>query len=272
MKIVTDLSITGRPARRRDASPAAAGLAFDTVGIHFDPARIDTLFQDAAGTVPVTGDGQPVGRILDLSGHGLDATQSISAARPLWRSDGSLAWLDFDGADDWLSVPSVVFAGAPVMSVVCAASKVEGSNNGPVVELTNSFATPGAFAVVANGGSLANWTFNATTSKITTFRAGTPAFAATSVLHAKWDVSVAQTNLVQQLSLRVDASPQSVAGAGTGAGGFATAPLFIGRRNGTGVAWAGRLYGLAAIARAMTSPEIESIETFLAQRSGVLLS
>jgi hypothetical protein len=42
-----------------------------------------TCYQDSAGTVPVTGVEQPVGKILDRSGRGNHATQPTSAARPI---------------------------------------------------------------------------------------------------------------------------------------------------------------------------------------------
>ena len=40
-------------------------------GGYYDPSDLSTLWQDAAGTVPVTTDGQTVNRIDDLSGNGL---------------------------------------------------------------------------------------------------------------------------------------------------------------------------------------------------------
>ena len=63
------------------------------------------LFQDAAGTVPVTADGDPVGRMIDQSGNGYHATQSVSGSRPVYRTDGTLHWLEFDGVDDNLANP-----------------------------------------------------------------------------------------------------------------------------------------------------------------------
>tara|TARA_R110002124_G_scaffold92424_3_gene234714 strand:- start:8802 stop:9620 length:819 start_codon:yes stop_codon:yes gene_type:complete len=271
MKVVTDLSVTSRPFRPPAGSQAALGVTFDALGLHFDPARTDTLFQDAEGTVPVTGDGQPVGRILDLSGHGLDAQQSISSARPLWRTDGQVCWLEFDGADDFLQVPLVPFAVTSTISCALAASKEAGKYNGPLLELTGSLATAGAFSVIGNSGSLANWGLHATMSSVTTFRVPTPDYAATSVLQARWDMTTSQTQLNQQLSARLDGVDQPVAGSGTDAGSFATAPLFIGRRNGTSLPWAGRLYGVAIIGRALSGAELQSAETFLASLSGVSL-
>jgi hypothetical protein len=60
------------------------------------------LFQDAAGTTPVTADGDPVGRMLDQSGNGNHATQTVSGSRPVYRADGTLHWLEFDGVDDFI--------------------------------------------------------------------------------------------------------------------------------------------------------------------------
>lgn len=69
-------------------------------GAWYDPSDLSTLFQDSAGTTPVTGDGQPVGLMLDKSGNGNHATQSVAASRPTYRTDGTLHWLAFDGVDD----------------------------------------------------------------------------------------------------------------------------------------------------------------------------
>ena len=51
-------------------------------GAWFDPEDLSTMFQDAAGTTPVTALEQPVGLWLDKSGNGNHATQSITASRP----------------------------------------------------------------------------------------------------------------------------------------------------------------------------------------------
>lgn len=51
-------------------------------GALFDPSDMTTLYQDAAGTVPVTAVEQPVGKMLDKSGNGYHAKQSITASRP----------------------------------------------------------------------------------------------------------------------------------------------------------------------------------------------
>ena len=87
-------------------SPASL-FAGGTDGAWFDPSDLSTLFQDSAGTTPVTASGQPVGKMLDKSGNGNHATQAISAKRPTYMSGSGLHWLAFDGADDVLDVPLI---------------------------------------------------------------------------------------------------------------------------------------------------------------------
>jgi hypothetical protein len=58
-------------------------FASNEQGVWYDPSDMATLFQDAAGTTPVTAVEQPVGLILDKSGRGNHATQSTSTARPV---------------------------------------------------------------------------------------------------------------------------------------------------------------------------------------------
>lgn len=52
-------------------------------GLIYDPSDFSTMFQDAAGTIPVTGVGQPVGLVLDKSGNGNHASQVTETARPV---------------------------------------------------------------------------------------------------------------------------------------------------------------------------------------------
>lgn len=60
----------------------AALFASGEQGVWYDPSDFSTLFQDSAGTTPVTAVEQPVGLMLDLSGRGNHATQATPGARP----------------------------------------------------------------------------------------------------------------------------------------------------------------------------------------------
>ena len=61
-------------------------FASSEAGAWYGPSDLSTLFQDSAGTTPVTTAGQPVGRMLDKSGNGNHATQATAAARPTYQT------------------------------------------------------------------------------------------------------------------------------------------------------------------------------------------
>lgn len=97
----------------------------------FDPSDVSTLFQDAAMTVPVSADGDPVGAIMDKSGNGYHATQSSAAIKPVYRSDGTI---EFDGVDSVL-VSSVVTAAtnSAVLATSFEPSGATPTSNGAII-------------------------------------------------------------------------------------------------------------------------------------------
>ena len=64
--------------------PFQSLFANNEQGFFYDPNDLTTLYQDAAGTIPVTAAGQPVGLMLDKSGRNNHAYQTTSASRPIF--------------------------------------------------------------------------------------------------------------------------------------------------------------------------------------------
>lgn len=94
-------------------TPSYAFNTFDFGGAYWDAADSTTMWQDAAGTIPVTGAGQYVGKWAPSSGDAsLYFRQTVSAKRPLW--DGSK--LVFDGTDDFLDLGSESFGSASLFA------------------------------------------------------------------------------------------------------------------------------------------------------------
>jgi len=85
-------------------------------GAWYEASDISTLFQDAAGTTAVTVDGDPVGLMLDQSGNAVDASQSTSAARPVYKVTPDRLLLD--KVDDLLTitVPTGGWTGTMVLA------------------------------------------------------------------------------------------------------------------------------------------------------------
>lgn len=105
--------------------PVTSLFINNEVGVWYDPSDLNTLWQDTAGTIPVTTSGQMVARIDDKSGNGYHATQETEDSRPLYQTDGLLHWLEFDGINDHLSTAIItpgtdkaqVFAGIRRLAV-----------------------------------------------------------------------------------------------------------------------------------------------------------
>ena len=96
-------------------------------GVWYDPSDFSTLFQDATGTIPVTGVEQPVGLMLDKSGRGNHAVQATTTARPVLRADEQgLHYLSFDGVDDYMTTLSAL---PPANDVTVIVGAKKGSNN-----------------------------------------------------------------------------------------------------------------------------------------------
>lgn len=62
---------------------------------------IFVMYQDAAATTPVDAVTQSVGKIIDLSPSGIDATQSTSNSRPTLQQPSGYAFR-YDGLDDYM--------------------------------------------------------------------------------------------------------------------------------------------------------------------------
>lgn len=72
--------------------------------LKLDASIEDSLFQDSAGTIPVTANGQRVGLWRDQSGNGNDVLQATDDNRPYFHSDGLNGGpaIDFRGDPDYL--------------------------------------------------------------------------------------------------------------------------------------------------------------------------
>jgi hypothetical protein len=239
-------------------SPASL-FAGGAEGAWFDPSDLSTLFQDNAGTTPVTASGQSVGKMLDKSGNGNHATQATPSKRPIYTTGGGLSWLAFDGADDVMATADIDFTGTNKSSVFAGVRKIAGSGFRVIAELSdNSNNVNGAFRVdelygCASRGTVLRNIFTATTppdSSILTMLAdiGAP------ILTFRINGSVFQTNTSSQ-----------------GTGNYGNHVLNIGARANNLFRSTASNYGLIVVGKTMSSAEIASTEAYMAAKSGVTL-
>lgn len=238
-------------------------------GVWFDPSDLSTLFQDAAGTLPVTGVEQPVGLMLDKSGRGNHASQSTTTARPILRAESAGGtqqyYLDFDGVDDFMSTASTanLSTTSQLATMVAVYVPPEQTARATVMELGSSYSNAGCFGVEAP-------MFTATS--VGAGYRGNGVEVARSVSAGKAPIGKAFFGVTLDLNaplaqLRVNGTNKQQGTLSVGPGPFANATLFLGARNGNGQRFKGRLYGAVICGKGVLSPELNSLEQFLRNKS-----
>lgn len=100
----------GRLGSLLSSTPLAFLFASQEPGVWLDPSDLTTLFQDSAGTTPVTAAGQSVGLVLDKSGRGHHATQATAAARPTYGVEPLGGRRNILQRNQWDAIPIGVMA------------------------------------------------------------------------------------------------------------------------------------------------------------------
>lgn len=94
-------------------------------GFWFDFEDMSNLYQDSAGTIPVTAPSQPIGRVLDKSGNGNHAAQTTNSNRPEFRSNGTY----FDGNNRFLkTIGNIDYGGSNNVEIFLKIESLYSSN------------------------------------------------------------------------------------------------------------------------------------------------
>ena len=235
----------------------ASLFAGGTEGAWYDPSDLSTLFQDSAGTTPVTASGQPVGKMLDKSGNGNHATQAIAAARPIYTEGSGLAWLAFDGVDDAMEIQNAAFSFTGDQSVWVAAKHdtgtggyiyLMGGNDKGYLFVTEKSTNRMRFIPITNG-----------TGAVSTSVIGTSPI----VFGGAWDRSSGDMSLRENgVEYTASKTPADV-----------TVPVvtLLGGGNPNGTSWDGNIYGAVIVNNLTTASETGEVEAYLAGKAGVTL-
>jgi|GEM_PF-3245836 len=256
------LSLSALPLRSPGWTPAAlfGGAA---AGVWLDLSDITSLAQDSAGSVPVTGAGQPVGFIHDRSGGGNHALQINSARRPTLSLDGNgKHCLAMDGIDDNLTVPAFAWGGSNEVTIVLALSAIPTGVQAGILR-GGGIANPTRFGVIMQSDNRVQCN-SAGTAVATTSHA--------SVVTAAPEVySISAKISPSNLTLRRNGVLSAQSTASQGSGSYLDQEMSIGSWGG-GQFLSGNLYGMVVINRVLTPEELVQAEAWAASRCGVVLS
>lgn len=242
-------------------------------GLWYDINDITTLFQDSAGTTPVTAVGQPVGKVLDKSGNGIHATQATSANRPTYQVDSNgNGYLQFDGVNDSLVTSTLNLtttdkvtwsAGLYVDSAAAGAVAMEFSAN--TNTNTGSFYISAPSSVLDHGfglrGSSASPVF-AVVSNV--YVNDQNSDVATGIL----DIGQAtkELELIPRLNQTTITNINWSGAANAGTGNFGSYPLYLGARGGTSAFFNGHIYQIIIRGVTSTADQIYKTERWIINR------
>ena len=256
-------------AFRNFSQPIERLFATGEQGFFYDPNDLSTMFQNSAGTIPVTAAGQPVGLLLDKSGRNNPAYQTTSSARPILRQNATTGayYLEFDGGDDFLQTSNIDFTATDKVSVFAGVRKLSDSTYGVLLELSAAVGSViGAFCVFAPRNVNASGNFGIMSKGAVLVDVATP-----TILAPVSAVISAKSAMASGLSMRVNGALSASSNNSQGAGNFGNYPLYIGRRNGASLPFNGHMYGLIGISKLTSDAETLAIEKELAKRVGVTL-
>ena len=237
----------------------------------FDPSDLSTLWQDTAGTSPVTADGQSVARIDDKSGNGRHMIQGTAANRPLYKTDGTLHWLLFDGVNDRLRFPNLSTLYNYVLpnthEVVAAASHLSLSAGftGSLWQYVRNNGTEFSCELGIYNAS-GNYRIRSQYPSIDTFSTGPILTSPTTTAHVVGSERRSGTDLrlyvdgTQQMQVTTSSAAIASSEHGNGVGEHRYAAQFIGMR------W----YG-CVITDPLTTDERAALTTYLGAKAGLML-
>ena len=235
-------------------------------GAWFDANDLSTLFQDSAGTTPVTAVGQKVGKWLDKSGNGNHASQSNAALQPTYQIDPEgNPNVTFSGSYTQLVTPSINFTATAQMMVGVGLHVVGSASAAAAIEL-------GADVESVNGSFL----FGApsSTADHSLYLRGTSTIAARvdnisdgdDIITGLFDISQAtkELELIPRLNyVQLTGSQITWTGTDAGTGNFGNLPLFIGARSGGTLPFQGKIYEIIVRGALSNATQVYQSETFI---------
>jgi len=235
-------------------------------GAWFDASDLTTLFQDSAGTIPVTAVGQKVGKWLDKSGRGNHAVQATVANQPTYQIDNEgNPNVTFTKSGTQLVTPSIDFTGTAQMMVCVGLNVLDSSSAGVALELGADInSVNGSFLVGAPGASTDHSLYLRGTS---TIRAAINNVSdGDDIITGLFDISQAtkELELIPRLNFtQLTGSQITWTGTTAGTGNFGNLPLYIGSRSGLGTPYGGKIYQIVVRGALTDSMSVYQTEAYV---------
>lgn len=250
--------------------PSIASLwANGEQGWWYDYNDFSAMWQDSAGTTPVTAVGQPVGRIADKSGRGNFRIQATAAARPILRQDATTGYYYLEGSNSryMYSATTIDFTATDEVTLSVGFRNLSDVAPQCMVALSSAaLSNAGCFCLFPSGAGGGNnqLQFNSkgTGSQNGGYNVGFPA-PTTAVATGQGDISAPFARLRRNGVL----SQQQTANQGTG--NYGNYVVYFGSYSTTQYNFNGYDYGSICVNRILTANELTAVERQIGRYAGV---
>ena len=248
-------------------NPSSSLFAAGEKGAWFDAGDLSTMFQDVAGTIPVTAVGQYVGKWLDKSGNGNHAVAAANnTTRPIYQidSEGNPNVTFTKSPTTQLFTPSINFTGTAQMTVCIGIHVTDSSSAGiPIILGSDISSVNGSFLVGAPSSTADHSLYLRGT---TTLQARVANIVdGDDIITGLFDISQAtkELELIPRLNfIQITGSGITWTGTDAGTGNFGNLPLYIGSGAGLTTPYGGKIYQIIVRGATSTTTQVYQIETF----------
>lgn len=241
------------------------------LGFWYDIQDLSKLFQDDAGTIPVTAAGQKVGRINDKSGNGWHLTQSVDNKKPVLGFNEGKYYLIFNGTSTFMSVSNTNFGSSVSFSLFIAQKKLQDGSSRMLLERSSQAeSNNGSFNIIAPGSSgvrkyAALLGFIKPVSMLndaTVAYTENPAYSAPnfSSIYSKYRIKDESLHASVKLFVNkvlVEFTEESKPSASNN---FGNHNMYLGARSGSSLFYNGHIYEIAGVARLCTQSEEQEVQ------------
>jgi hypothetical protein len=231
----------------------------------YDIYDLSKMWTTSDKTTNVAADGDPVGYIEDSSGNGHDIQQTVLARRFIFRTNGTLNWLEGTAASirGFNTVNTVDMTGGNTVTscLGCSVNNVAG-NDFFIEHSANVTTNNGAFIVYYGS----NVSYRMGIKGTGTFRE----IATANIAQPNTRVIVGRGTLGGTYSIRQNQTETS-ASLDSGGGNFGNYTTYFGFRLGSLGPVDGNIYSLFAYTDIKSGADLTAIEEYIAEKSGVTL-
>ena len=223
-------------------------------GLAYNFQDISTMWQDTAGTIPVTAVDQLVARVDDLSGNNNHIIQTDVSKRPQLKQDVEGSYLWFDGTKFMYSANTVDFNDLINFSTLCRFTKEE-NITGCILESSVSInSNTGTFSIFQEGNNISLNNAGSGYNSAQVALDNDSLFVGAIKVLENPKVKMMRVNGIEKT--RTGIFNQST-------WGLLNHKIYVGARGGTSLFLKSKVRSIAFVGRELTSSEINDIESFL---------